>query len=499
MAAAALAAALSAPMRAALLAESARQQAARASEPRFRGANAALLAATEREVILAGPAGTGKTWGACEFLDRYARSVPNGHGAIVRKIRADFGTTVRRTWEATIARRGGVEIIGGDHPEAYRYSNGFRVEVLGLDRLSGVLSAEFDAVYGNQAEEFAHEDWANLATRLRGAGSHWRVIFGDANPGPPSHWILSRPGLRLLHSRHEDNPALFTEAGLLTEEGRLYLESLDALPGVLRERLRFGRWVQAEGVVYDEFDRALHVIARAALPKLVRFIASIDFGYRDPFVWQLWGLDAEGRMYLVREIYLSGVIVEDHAERIRELVSADIPEDRSLEATVSDHDREDRETLHRHGVHTLPANKAITAGIQAVQERLRVEHRCGGREDVCADRQRAGAPNRCRPRLFVVEDALDARDEVLAAAHRPVCTAQEFEVYEWKKTANGRPTKEEPLDRDNHGMDAGRYAVAHLDDIGTQVSDTLRARLDARERPRPFTTRRVFRGTGRAA
>jgi hypothetical protein len=74
-----------------------------------------------------------------------------------------------------------------------------------------------------------------------------------------------------------------------------------------------------------------------------------------------------------------------------------------IEATICDHDAEDRATLLQNGIRNLPAYKAIRPGIQAVEQRLR----------------RAGDG---RPRLMVFRDALVSRDEALAAAKQPVCT-----------------------------------------------------------------------------
>ena len=115
-----------------------------------------------------------------------------------------------------------------------------------------------------------------------------------------------------------------------------------------------------------------------------------------------------------------------------------------IEATVTDHDAEDRATLERHGIPTRPAVKAVSVGIQAVSNRLKL----------------AGDG---KPRLFVCEGALVERDEALAAARKPVCTADEFEVYAWPKDASGRALREEPVKLNDHGMDAMRYACMYAD------------------------------------
>jgi phage terminase large subunit len=415
----------------------------------FRGASLEAQTTTARSWVLEGPAETTKTWGGLSRLDADMRKYPGAKGAIVRKVRADMDGTVLDTYRQLLRLRGEVRILGGEHPEIFEYPNGSRVFIGGMDRPGKVLSGERDAIYCNQLEEFSLSDFGLLTTRCTGRGAvmpdPW--LGGDCNPGPPTHWILGRPELTLLHSRHEDNPSLFLDDGTPTEQWtKRTLPTLDALPGVLRDRLRFGRWVSAEGAVYDGWDRAIHLIQRSALPQIQRWVCGVDFGYTNPFVWARFGIDDDGRIYLEREIYRTRRIVEDHAAQIRRL-----NEGYRIEATICDHDAEDRATLERHGISTTTAHKALEPGIQNIQSRLR----------------KAGDG---RPRLFVVEDALVDRDEALVAAHKPTCTAQEFEVYRYRTAVDGRPLKEEPVKEDDHGMDLLRYVAAYVDDIGKPPS-----------------------------
>jgi phage terminase large subunit len=134
--------------------------------------------------------------------------------------------------------------------------------------------------------------------------------------------------------------------------------------------------------------------------------------------------------------------VAKHAEKIKELTG-----DERIEATVADHDREDRETLHENGIETIPAHKAITPGLQGVEARL-------------------GVAGDGKPRLFIFRNALVERDESLAESKLPCCTAEEVDGYIWPKGQDGKPVKEVPVDKDNHGMDAMRYAAAYADSRG---------------------------------
>lgn len=414
------------------------------SVPTFRGANLEAQTITSKEWISSGPYDTGKTYGCAWRLDSFARATPHGLFAIVRKVRADFNSSVRKRWESTIRVRGGVEVRGGGSPSSYVYPNGAEVLILGLDRDTSLLSGEFDGVYVNQAEELALDNWETLSTRVTGRGAVTKtpMLFGDCNPGPSNHWILERAKgrLRMLASTHKDNPDLYDADGNVTPAGIERLEPLKAMTGVRFERFFEGKWVAATGAVYL-FDRAVHLIPRSAMPTCSRRVVSIDFGFANPFVAQMWAIDGDGRMYLEREIYMTGRTVEQHAASIEAMCAG-----KMIEAYVADPaDAEGRATLQHHGISTRPAMNAISDGIQAVQMRM-------------------GNPAQGIPaRLFYVEGALVERDEKLVDARKPTCTLDEVESYVWPKDSSGRPKKEEPVKENDHGQDAKRYAVKYVD------------------------------------
>jgi len=274
-------------------------------------------------------------------------------------------------------------------------------------------------------------------------------MIADCNPGHPTHWIRSRGRLTLIESRHEDNPVLFDQkTHKITEQGTRSLAVLDALTGVRYRRLRLGQWAAAEGAVYEDFDRAVHLIDPFPIPDDWTRIRAIDFGYTNPFCCQWWAIDGDYRMYLYREIYMSRLLVEDAAVIINRL-----SESESIYATVADHDAEDRATLERHGIPTVPAMKAVSPGIQAVQSRLR----------------KAGDG---KPRLFIMRGALVEVDQSLREVHKPLCTDEEFDSYIWRPIKDGTPNKEDPLKKDDHGMDTTRYAVCLVDGVTAGDEET---------------------------
>lgn len=402
-----------------------------------RGGAKRLWQSHEQEVILSGPAETGKTFACVHKLDALMWKYPAAQAAMVRKTRQSMDGTVLDTFRKIVGRDTPIHAYGGDKPEWYDYPNGSRIYIGGMDNPDRILSSERDFIFVNQAEELDVKDWETMLTRCTGRAGHspYPQLFGDCNPNAPTHWIKRRPSIQLLESRHEDNPMLFADDGAITEQGKRTLAVLDSLTGVRKARLRFGQWAAAEGGIYDGYDAAIHLIDRFDIPPGWTRFRCVDFGFTNPFVCAWWAIDPDGRMYRYREIYHTQRTVRAHAQRINELSKGE-----KIDATICDHDAEDRATLAENGIPTQAADKAVSRGVQAVQERLK----------------RAGDN---RPRIFYLRDSLVEVDQSLVEAKKPTCTEQEFDGYIW---AN-KQTKEEPLKKDDHGMDMTRYAVMYAD------------------------------------
>lgn len=423
----------------------------------LRGAALELMKCREPEVLLCGPAGTGKSYGALWKMHLCALANPGMAGLMVRKTHVSLTATGLVTFREHIAKdaieTGLVRWYGGssEKPPAYIYANGSTITVGGMDKPDKVMSSEFDLIFVQESTELTIEDWEKLNTRARNGKMSFQQLIADCNPQMPTHWLKKRCDdgrTVMLHSRHEDNPVLFSPDGQVTVRGAAYLALLDNLTGVRYLRLRKGQWAAAEGVIYEDWSEDLHLTDRKILPYEWTRMWSIDFGYTNPFVWQMWAIDPDGRMWLEKEIYRSKTLVEDHCKRILEVVTKQdgvtwkYPKPRSI---VCDHDAEDRATFERHiGLSTRPAQKTVSDGIQAVQARLRP----------------AGDG---KPRLFICRNALVDRDEELAAAGKPISTQQEIPGYVWTPGLDGRPVKEDPLKLDDHGADALRYLCAELD------------------------------------
>lgn len=312
-----------------------------------------------------------------------------------------------------------------------------------------------NCVFVQEAIELTTDNWEALTTRLRNARTPVQQLLADTNPDKPTHWLnvrCDRGDTRMLHCRHSDNPTLVDPAtGRPTVAGAAYLAKLSRLTGVRKARLERGQWVAAEGIIYDGYDPAIHLVDRFEIPAdWTRWIV-VDFGFTNPFSAQWWAEDGEGRLWMYREIYHTRRLVEDHARTmLAQMRDGDgVWLEPRPTAVICDHDAEDRATLERHlGMSTQAAHKTVKDGIQAMQARLRP----------------AGDG---RPRLYILRDSLVERDPELEEAKKPTCLVEELPGYVWDPGAaqagQEKATKETPLKVDDHGCDCARYLCAERD------------------------------------
>ena len=373
--------------------------------------------------------------------------VPGCRSLIVRQTHASLTGSTLVTFEQQVATaalaEGVVRWFGGSprKPAAYQFANGAEILVGGLDRPEKFLSTEFSRIYIDEATQISLKALETLITRLRGNADTYRQIVLACNPDHPKHWIKQRCDDGTM--RMIDNPLYVRADGTLTARGVDYMAKLEALTGVRRLRFRDGIWAAAEGLVYEGWSEPMHVVEPFDVPAEWTRWVTVDFGFTNPFVAQLWAEDPDGRLYLVREWVRTRMLVEDHAKVIRDRLLKDQPRPRAI---VTDHDAEDRATLERGlGMGTQAAHKTVSDGIQAFGARLKEQ------------------PDG-RPRLFVFRDALLERDSEMDAQSLPIGLAEEVSGYVWAvKPGNQTGLKEEPVKANDHSMDAARYMVAARD------------------------------------
>lgn len=421
------------------------------------GGNAQGFNCRDPEVLLAGPAGTGKTLAWLVLVRTACRKYPGARVLVVRKTRASLTESVLNTWERDVLGPGHPAIgrqISRTHRHGYKFPNGSEVVLGGMDKADKVLSSEWDLIYCPEATDLALVDWETLIGRLRSGPVPHKQIVGDCNPTTPQHWLYkrctevppdeSRPLCTLIPTLHQENPRLYDRAaGAWTAEGEDYIgRKLGRLTGPRRTRFLLGKWERAEGLIWEAWDPDVHLVDWFLPARDWPRYLVVDFGYSVPFCCQFWARDPGGAVWMYREIYKTKELVEDHARRIRELLEREGLE-RPRAVVCDPADREGRETLARHlRVRTVAADKdTVLAGIQEAAELF--------------------APaDDGKPRLYICRDALaHDPDPDLKAAGKPTCTREELDGYIWDPNCK---KGERPLDQDNHGCDCVRYFAKHL-------------------------------------
>ena len=285
-----------------------------------RGAALQLFRSKRREVLLAGPAGTGKSRAALEKLNLACMQRPI-RAAMVRKVRTSLTQAAMVTFETKVlpAR---TPVYFHTTDQEYRYPNGAVIVVGGLDNPEKIGSTEFDLIYVQEAIELESDDWGMLLRGLRNNQLSYQQVLADCNPTYPEHWLKQRCDAgecELLESLHADNPTLWDPVSKTwTEFGQSYMQSLDSLKGYQYQRLRLGQWVSAEGMYFQDWDPRLHVCDPIAIPDHWPRWVSVDWGFAVPFCALFWTRDPETRrVYVYDEIYASGLRDEQQAELIK--------------------------------------------------------------------------------------------------------------------------------------------------------------------------------------
>jgi PBSX family phage terminase large subunit len=404
----------------------------------------AYFAARDRRILIDGPLGTGKSRLGLERVRGACLRYPGSRWLLMRSVRKWLTHSALVTWEEKVLEHNVLvpDKVKRNNRSEYRFRNGSVVVCAGLDDPQSVFSAEYDGALLIEATEVSQDIVEKVDGRLRYGRMPYQQFLMDCNPTAPTHWLwrATQTGyIRRMAMTHRDNPAIYLDDGRLTRFGREYLSRLDDLTGVRKARLRDGKWVQAEGVVYDGWSESVHVVDRFPIPANWRRFWSVDFGFTNPLCWQFWAMDGDGRIYLDREIYQTKRLVRDVAEWAGRVYQGQ-PEP---EAIITDHDPEAMEHVFQVlGIRCTPADKI---------------NRVGGLQDV-ADRLKVQPDG--KPRLFLFRDALVHQlDQDLLAVGKPTRTEAEFDSYVWNpKLKHG----EEPLKEGDHGMDALRYLCRYL-------------------------------------
>lgn len=295
---------------------------------------------------------------------------------------------------------------------------GHKIYILGANDEKSETRIRGLTLYGALLDEittYPRSVFEQILARNSGDGA---VVFGTTNPDSPYHWLYQdyvslaeQKGYYVEHFKLEDNPFLPAE----------YIDFLrKTYTGLFYKRFVLGEWVAAEGVIYEMFDEARHVMNDLPEP-FERYIVGVDFGMQNPTVFVLVGV-RQGVYYVVREYYHEGrqsgaKTVDRYAQELRgwlgDITPSAIYVDPSARALI--------EQMKAEGFRQVrEAENDVLDGIATVSRLLSSD------------------------RLFVYRQCQ--------------MTISQFYSYVWDKKAQEHG-EDRPLKQDDHVADALRYAL----------------------------------------
>lgn len=163
---------------------------------------------------------------------------------------------------------------------------GKTVHIVGADderAEAKIRGATFKGAYVDEATIIPKTVWLQLIARCMMGDAK---IFATTNPDSPFHWLKKdfldgNPSVKSWQFSPLDNPEL-------KQHDKDYLKT--QYKGLWYQRFVEGKWVQAEGAIYDMFDTSLHVIDYP--PGLAEYnIVGVDYGTSNPCSFVLLGVN----------------------------------------------------------------------------------------------------------------------------------------------------------------------------------------------------------------
>lgn len=251
--------------------------------------------------------------------------------------------------------------------------------------------------------------------------------YASMNPSYPDHtlkkWIdMGENGDKNYYSLHftlDDNPYLDQD----------YKDRIkNSLSGLFYKRNYLGLWVLADGAIFEFFDTDIHVISRP--PCAAEYwIAGIDVGSVNPFACLLIGVNSgkstqsKPKIWVEKEYFwcpkqmqrqkTHGEFAEDVQNFLKDYAIKNIYIDPSAEAFQLE--------LRKKGMHCVHANNDVKYGIDLMTSSM------------------------FQQQLYVLKDCKNL--------------IREIQSYVWD-SKEAKKGYDEPLKKDDHAVDALRYAIA---------------------------------------
>ena len=287
------------------------------------------------------------------------------------------------------------------------------------DAESKIRGATFAGSYCDEASLYPQSVFNQLMARMSVKGAQ---CFCNTNPDTPFHWFYTDyiqkeaiTNKKVWHFTMDDNPNLDAE----------YVKDLKQMyTGVWYDRMILGKWVVAEGAIYDMFEPKKHMVDVAKVMKEMaitpRLFVACDYGTSSVMSWGMYAKYPNGFYVKIKEFYYDSVkkgaqlTDSQFAEKFAEWLDGVRPEAVYCDPSAASWKAE----LMQRDYRVFNAINNVINGIRCVSSLLSQQK-------------------------FLIDNSC-------------LNTALEYQSYSWDATAQARG-EDKPVKKNDHTCDTDRY------------------------------------------
>ena len=283
-----------------------------------------FLRSLRRRVCYGGARGGGKSWVVRAKATLLALNYPGIKIIILRRTYADLWQNhvleLRKLLEPDIATY-------RDSEKAMVFPNGSRIRFGYCAAEADVLQyqgQEYDIMFLDEATQFTEYMYNCLVASNRGANEFPHRMYLTCNPGGVGHAWVKRLFIDRDYTEAENPddyefiPAKVYDNKVLVDKDPEYVRMLETLPEDMRKAWLDGDWNVFAGQYFREWRDDIHIIDPIEIPGWWRRYFAMDYGL-DMLAGYWIAVDGEGQAYVYREVYQSGLIASEAAQKIKEL------------------------------------------------------------------------------------------------------------------------------------------------------------------------------------
>lgn len=177
------------------------------------------------------------------------------------------------------------------------------------DAESKIRGATFAGAYCDEVTLYPQNVFNQLMARMSVKGAQ---CFCNTNPDSPFHWFYTDyimntdiTDKKVWQFLMDDNLSLDPD----------YVQSLKEMyTGVWYDRMILGKWVAAQGRIYDMFDPTHHMIDTTEFlkkldihPRAIKYFVACDYGTATVMTWGLYAKFPSGLVLKLKEFYYDAV------------------------------------------------------------------------------------------------------------------------------------------------------------------------------------------------